>query len=254
MGNVGTLFSFFILVMSSASAESDCDKYKRYSCPQGQTYPIHLTFDDGPHISNTPKVLDALDKHQLKASFFLVGENLVNQTPANLRKKQEILERMKRAGHPIGSHSFKHVLHTKLNDSELEYLIRRSREVLSGHLSEPQMFRLPYGDGWHPLTVNKPRAKAVMSELKRQNFSHIGWSLDADDWDRRRQRSPGILPILMDQICENEGGVVLLHDIQTHTANNIDEWIEAMKCVGHKFAPIEQFFGEDYIQMSTQES
>lgn len=250
MGNVGTLFISFILMMSFAHAQ-DCAKYKRYSCTNGKTYPIHLTFDDGPHVLNTPKVLNALEKHHLKASFFLVGENLVGQSPANLKRKIEILERMKLAGHPIGSHSYKHVLHTKLGDSELEFLISKSREVLSGYLTAPHMFRLPYGDGWHPLTVNKPRAKAVMSELKRQNFSHIGWSLDADDWDRRRQRSPGILPILMDQICENEGGVVLLHDIQTNTANHIDEWIDAIKCVGHEFAPIEQFFGEDYIQMST---
>lgn len=250
MGIVGIFF--ISLIVSSRGYGADCAKYKKYSCSFNKTYPIHLTFDDGPHITNTPKVLNALDKHNLQATFFAVAENLTNDTESRIKIKKAIMERIKSSGHRIGSHSFKHELHTKLSDKNLERYIRRSREILGDYFTEPQLFRLPYGDGWHPLTVNRPRAKAVMGELDRQGFSHVGWSLDADDWDQRRQRSPGILPIMMDQICVNEGGVVLLHDIQSNTANNIDEWIEALKCVGHTFAPIEQFFGADYIQMSSQ--
>ena len=248
MGTI--LFSIAIALVSFSSKANECSKYQEYQCPGGKTYPIHLTFDDGPHVKNTPKVLDALDKHNIKATFFVVGSNLVGDSRVNQRKKIEIMNRIKNSGHPIGSHSFKHELHTKLSDSELERYIRKSRETLEEYLTEPNLFRLPYGDGWHPLTVNKPRAQAVMSEIKRQNFSHVGWSLDADDWDRGRQRNPGILAIMMDQICENKGGVVLLHDIQTNTADNIDEWISALKCMGHQFSPISDFYGSHYIQMA----
>ena len=250
MGIVGIFF--ISLVLSSSGYASECKNYQKYACSFGKTYSVHLTFDDGPHITNTPKVLNALDKHNLKATFFVVAENLTNDTASRINIKKAIMDRIKNSGHPIGSHSFKHELHTKLSDKNLERYVRRSREILAGYFTEPELFRLPYGDGWHPLTVNKPRARAVMHELDRQGFSHVGWSLDADDWDKKRQRSPGILPILMDQICVNQGGVVLLHDIQTNTADNIDEWITALKCVGHTFAPIEKFFGADYIQMNSQ--
>lgn len=241
--------AFLLLFLASFHAlANECVEFEKYRCEDNQTYRIHLTFDDGPHQTNTPTVLDTLDKYQQKATFFVVGENLTTGSKSDILKKKLIMDRMKRSSHLIGSHSFKHVLHTKLDDKVLKTYVLRSKEILKDYLTQPYLFRLPYGDGWHPLTVHKPRAAAVMNELDSQGFIHVGWSLDADDWDRRRQRRPGIFAIMADQICENRGGVVLLHDNQKNTADNLDKWMKGLQCLGHELVPIDEFMHEEYVQ------
>jgi hypothetical protein len=73
----------------------------------------------------------------------------------------------------------------------------------------------------------------------------VGWDLATWDWDRARQKNPGILDLFLRGICEKQGGVVLMHDIQPHTGQNLDEWIEGMKCLGHRHVPLEQFLKQE---------
>ncbi|MBT6324911.1 MAG: polysaccharide deacetylase family protein [Bdellovibrionales bacterium] len=236
-------------IFSQKTYALSCLDYKeKFSCPNNKTYPIHLTFDDGPVVGNTRKVLTALKKHKVNATFYVVGERLEHPSPdENIR----ILRDIQKDGHVIGSHSFRHELHTKLSDDILQSYISRSNtagigRVVDGikqesYLSEPKLFRLPYGDGWHSLSKVKQRKPAVMQEIANNGFTHVGWDLHAYDWDRRKQRNPGILPILMNNICKKKGGIVLLHDLQRNTANNIDEWIRAIKCLGHPIVGMDKF-------------
>jgi peptidoglycan/xylan/chitin deacetylase (PgdA/CDA1 family) len=79
----------------------------RDSWPKGEAA---LTFDDGPHPSFTPKVLDLLAKHGMKATFFLVGQNITDKT-------YPLVQRMIREGHAIGSHSYSHDVKMALSES-----------------------------------------------------------------------------------------------------------------------------------------
>ena len=248
---MGSRILFLILLMSFSSLADECSEFEKFRCESGESFKIHLTFDDGPHKIHTPKVLSTLKKYKQRVTFFVVGESYTSGSLEDIAQKKIIMDDMKRDGHLIGSHSFKHVLHTKLNDKNLKHYVQKSKVVFQNYLSFPYLFRLPYGDGWHPLTVNKPRAQYVMRELDSQKFNHIGWSLDADDWDKRKQRRPGILAILLHEICENKGGVVLLHDNQKNTADNLDRWLKALQCLGHINTPLEEFMNESYIQRTT---
>ena len=62
---------------------------------------VYLTFDDGPIPEVTPWVLDVLDQYNIKATFFMVGDNI--------RKYPEIFEEVRRRGHRLGNHTFNHI-------------------------------------------------------------------------------------------------------------------------------------------------
>ncbi len=208
---------------------SDCAKYERFRCDNNKSYDLHLTFDDGPHEVRTRQVLTALNKHGILATFF-ISANKVNDDSDYL-----VLDEITADGHQIGSHSLNHVLHTKLSDEQLYFNISESYRILRDYLTIPYLFRLPYGDGWHPKTVNPARAPYVMKAISDEGFEHMGWDIDADDWDARLRKNNLVFTELTKEICANQGGIVLLHDYQAHTAKNLSHWITGLKCVGHKF-------------------
>lgn len=98
---------------------------------------IYLTFDDGPIPGVTPFVLETLAKHNAKATFFCIGENV--------EKHPDIFKQIIDAGHPIGNHTFNHLngKHTELND----YLenVKKCDEILESHGIKTRLFRPPYG-------------------------------------------------------------------------------------------------------------
>ena len=236
-----------------------CQDLKRqYSCAGGKTYPIHLTFDDGPSPGRTELVLDALRQHSVTATFFVNGDRIDPNSSAysdnNIRTLRKIID----AGYQIGSHGYHHVHHTQLKKDDLIRDLSKAKKagvgvVVDGirqgeFLTKPLLFRLPYGDGWHPLTTNSRNNEQVMSAIKELGFTHIGWphnggsrGLHISDWSRGKNYQD----LLLRRICEFKGGIVLMHDNQLHTAKGIGKWIEAVKCLGHPIVPIDTFMSDE---------
>ena len=84
-----------------------------YKCPDGKTYPVALTFDDGPAGAKTNKVMDVLKEKNVKGTFFVLGENF--ESDALKKANYPILDRMLKEGHTIGSHTFNHIAHTTVS-------------------------------------------------------------------------------------------------------------------------------------------
>jgi len=93
---------------------------------------LYLTFDDGPHSQITPKVLDILNRFQVKATFFCLGKNI--------RAYPEVFQEIKNNGHNIGNHSFSHKNGWKTSNKEYFKDIEACRELIPTNL-----FRPPYG-------------------------------------------------------------------------------------------------------------
>ncbi len=93
---------------------------------------VYFTFDDGPHPEITPWVLEQLAIYKAKATFFMVGENIV--------KHPNIFEQVKLHGHQIGNHTFNHLNGWKTNNDEYFQNVERCQE-----LTETNLFRPPYG-------------------------------------------------------------------------------------------------------------
>jgi peptidoglycan-N-acetylglucosamine deacetylase len=120
---------------------------------------VYLTFDDGPIPESTPYILDTLNKHNLKATFFCVGENV--------KKHPELYKRILNEGHYTGNHTFHHL---KGWDTTLEkYLenINKCSEYISSNL-----FRPPYG---------KMTFRQYLSLKKK--FNLIFWDVLVPDYD-----------------------------------------------------------------------
>ncbi|MBE6936426.1 MAG: hypothetical protein E7458_08005, partial [Ruminococcaceae bacterium] len=97
-----------------------------------------ITFDDGPHPTITPALLDALAQRGVPATFFVNG--------ANAERYPELVLRAAAEGHQIANHTYAHRQLTALKDSQVEYEVSRTQEYLSELLGEAEyMVRVPYG-------------------------------------------------------------------------------------------------------------
>jgi peptidoglycan/xylan/chitin deacetylase (PgdA/CDA1 family) len=213
------------------------------ACPDGKTYPVTLTFDDGPHAVLTPKVLDILKEEKIKGTFFVLGNHFAGgkANPSN-KTSYAILDRQKKEGHYIASHTYDHLAHSKLSPEGMRSNIMKSNLLLKDYLSP--VLRLPYGDGSfrssNPVTQKKN--DMVMKTIKDAGFKHVGWDIDTNDWDAKKR--PTLLQSTLKQICSEKGGVILFHDIQKYTVDHLKEWITAIRKEGHTFVGLEQFVPE----------
>jgi peptidoglycan/xylan/chitin deacetylase (PgdA/CDA1 family) len=179
---------------------------------------IALTFDDGPCNPQTTRVLDTLKKHNVKATFFVIGKNISGN--------ETILKRMIEEGHSIGSHSFSHHFWIDLwGRKKLMADIEESLEAIKAVTGqEVKLFRPPYG-------VTTPNFKAVLHSLKLQS---VGWNVRSYDTN-----TSDINTILQRVVSKTENGsVILLHDRLDHMPELLDKLIPVLKERKYEFVTI----------------
>ncbi|MBQ0085101.1 MAG: polysaccharide deacetylase family protein [Prevotella sp.] len=176
---------------------------------------IYLTFDDGPIPQATPFILDTLAKYGVKATFFVVGDNV--------RKFPDLFERIISEGHKVGNHTYhhisgyKHSINTYLND------VKKADEYVHSHL-----FRPPYG--WM-----KPEQRIWIT----QHYKIIMWDVITRDYSKRMRPDDVVNNV---KRYTRNGSIITFHDskrsIQNlHTA--LPESIEWLIREGYKFRTIE---------------
>lgn len=153
---------------------------------------LYLTFDDGPNPEYTPALLDLLDEHDAKASFFLIGQE-VERHPGLAR-------RLVGAGHALGNHSYSHPQFERLSIADQFEEIQRTDRLLSDvdGLSR-HMFRPPRG------VLPVPMVMRCLSERRRICL----WSYDTLDYSRRPVEQ--VLPLIRRHPVHN-GDILLMHD------------------------------------------
>jgi peptidoglycan/xylan/chitin deacetylase (PgdA/CDA1 family)/sulfur carrier protein ThiS len=155
---------------------------------------VALTFDDGPWPNQTRKVLSILKHHHVRATFFMIGEN-VAKWPA-------IAQDVQRAGMTIGNHTWDHPQDPGL-DSLTEHRIQteltETTQSLRGVAVKPFLFRPPGG-------VYDDR---VVQEARREGLRVILWSIDTQDW-RSGRTAKEITHTVLSQV--QPGSIVLMHD------------------------------------------
>jgi peptidoglycan-N-acetylglucosamine deacetylase len=181
---------------------------------------IALTFDDGPSAKLTPKLLDLLATHHIKATFFLIGENAAEHP--------DIVSREVREGHEVANHSWSHPNFGKMSDDGIRSQLRRTDDAIRNAAGvAPTLLRPPYG------SMTARQKKWVNQEF---GYKIVLWDVDPLDW-----RRPGP-NVVCNRIVKNTraGSIVLAHDIHPGT-------IEAMPCVlsqleakGFKFVTVSE--------------
>lgn len=153
---------------------------------------LYLTFDDGPHETATPFVLDELKKYNAKATFFCIGKNVVAHP--------EIYHRIQAEGHAVGNHTYSHLNGWKSDDTAYINDIIKAAESIDSRL-----FRPPYG------RIRKFQAKILQrsDNAAHRLFSIIMWDVLSGDFDI--DASP---QKCLSNVVDNagSGSVIVFHD------------------------------------------
>lgn len=171
---------------------------------------IVLSFDDGPHPINTPKLLNLLKKENIKALFFIVGQNIESSS------RLDIIKRAFDEGHIIGNHTYSHKNLKKLSDEEIKSEILRTEELLGNFLTQPKLLRPPFGAA--DMRVNK-----IIHDL---GYFSVLWNVDTLDW---QNRSIKWVNDAIDQVKLREDSIILMHDIHKTTVDNVSNLIAKIR-------------------------
>ena len=184
---------------------------------------IAMTFDDGPSATLTPKLLDILAAHHIKATFFVLGE-MVAQHP-------EILARAAREGHEIASHSWSHPNLAKMSQEGVRSQLQRTDdEIKSATGKRPTLFRPPYG------SITEREKKWIHDQY---GYDIILWDVDPLDWKR-----PGPAVVRNRILKETRpGSIVLSHDIHPGTIEAMPSTFDELEAKGFKFVTVSELLG-----------
>jgi len=175
---------------------------------------IALTFDDGPHKTLTPKLLDLLAAHHMKATFFVVGQNAADHP--------EILRRAVREGHEIANHSWSHPNLAKMSDEAARREVQKTDDAIFAAIGKhPTLLRPPYGS----ITARQKR-------WMHDDFGYriIIWDVDPLDWKR-----PGPSVVTSRILKETRAGsIVLAHDIHPPTLEAMPATFDQLDAKGFK--------------------
>ena len=159
---------------------------------------VALTFDDGPHPEGTPRVLDFLSERDIKATFFLVGEQV--------ERRPSLAAEIAARGHSIGLHCYRHRVLAWLTPRALREDLDRSAYILGEATGRaPDLFRPPRGVFTY----------TALAEVRRRGWVPVLWAADGRDWRRTATAST----IYRRVAAGLRGGeIVLLHDSDFYSA------------------------------------
>jgi peptidoglycan/xylan/chitin deacetylase (PgdA/CDA1 family) len=181
---------------------------------------VAMTFDDGPHPQNTPRLLDILRARNIKATFYVIGRS-VELYP-------QIVRRTVAEGHEIGNHSHTHRLLTKLSDSEISLDLSRCKDAIARAAGvQPRTMRPPYGG------LFQRQREMVHNEF---GYPTILWSVDPLDWKR-----PGP-SVVTSRILQGttSGSIILSHDLHAPTVDAMPATLDGLLRRGFTFVTVSQ--------------
>ena len=202
-------------------------QYNAYFCGNSEDKKIYLTFDCGYENGYTPAILDALEKHNVKAAFFVVG-NYLETSP-------DLVKRMVEEGHIVGNHTYHHPDMSQISDpasfqEEITSLEKKYQEITG---LEMQKFYRP------------PQGKYSESNLKMAQelgYQTVFWSLAYVDWyvdqqPTQEEAYAKLLPRI------HPGAVVLLHSTSKINAEILDDLLTKWEQEGYTFGTLNELCG-----------
>ena len=197
--------SFFIKIICSAAT----DKKE-----------IAISFDDGPAVNHTPKILRLLQQENIKATFFCIGNRIAGN--------ENILKQIKEDGHIIGNHSYSpHFWFDMFSSKKMLQDMKAMDDELKRVTGlQPRLFRPPYG------VTNPNLKKAIING----NYIPVGWSVRSMDTVIKEEEK------LLKKINRSikPGAVFLFHDTSKTTLNVLPAFIKEVKNRGYNIIPLDK--------------
>jgi peptidoglycan/xylan/chitin deacetylase (PgdA/CDA1 family) len=224
-------------IITAAAAAAACAAGYQSMAPTGQWFghtftglglgsrQLALTYDDGPNDPHTQRLLEVLARHNVHATFFLIGR-YVQQRP-------DIVRELVKAGHVVGNHTFTHPLLTFKNSRELRLQFENCDRALTDAVGEhSSLFRPPFGG----------RRPAVLRMARQMGMEPIMWNVTGYDWNATSAEQ--VERKVASRV--RGGNVILLHDgghldfgaDRSHTVTATDRLISRYKSEGYEFVTV----------------
>ncbi|MCR9182968.1 MAG: polysaccharide deacetylase family protein [Flavobacteriaceae bacterium] len=156
---------------------------------------IYLSFDDGPIPEMTPWVLNELEKHNAKATFFCIGKN-IEENPT-------IFQQIRQEGHTVGNHTFNHLNANKVSDREY---IENTLKAEPYFEKVPKLFRPPYGK------LNSKKANLLINK----GYKIVMWDVLSADFDQSITKEACLKNVINNT---QEGSIIIFHDSKKAAKN-----------------------------------
>ena len=181
---------------------------------------VALTFDDGPHGTLTPKVLDILRNNNVKGTFFMQG--------CNVTAHPQVVRRMVNEGHEVGNHTWNHAYLSKVSREKAEDQLQRTNEAIRNACGViPVVMRPPGG---------YTNAGVASWARQRFGFTTIMWDVDTNDW-----RKPGSAVVAARAVNgAKPGSIILVHDIHASTVAAVDAFVKGLKNRGYELVTVSE--------------
>ena len=177
---------------------------------------IAITFDDGPSSRYTGRLLDGLKERNVKASFFLIGENA--------EENPELVERIYKEGHLIGNHTYSHIQMTHLSEEAAVREIEKTDQVISAITGEHVAYMRPPFGAWQRELEIKMEVLPVL------------WSVDPLDWT-----TENVDEIVSKVVTEvEEGDIILLHDCYASSVEAALRIVDILQKEGYEFVTVDR--------------
>jgi len=200
---------------------------------------IALTFDDGPNDPHTSNLLEVLSKHNVNATFFVIGRYA--------RQRPDIVQDVAKRGHVIANHTFTHPSLIWKSGAGIRKEVQQCRDAITDAVGEhSDLFRPPWGS----------RRPGVFQIVRRLGLQPIMWNLTGFDWN-----APSAEYIEHKVTAKIRGGdVVLLHDgshaafgaDRSKTIAAVDNLLTRYKAEGYNFVTIPEMMSQNPVSSPTQ--
>lgn len=184
---------------------------------------VHLTFDNGPHPEGTPRVLEALARHDAHATFFVLGKHVATS------EGRALAEAARDAGHRLGNHSYTHEVPLG-EDPGADAVAReltRTQDLLEQIWPGPRWFR-PFGGGGalgpHLLSP------AAVDWLRARRATCVLWNCVPGDW----KDAEGWVARALEDVQEQPTSVLVLHDAAPEAMKHLDRFLGELFARGHE--------------------
>lgn len=181
---------------------------------------VALTFDDGPSATLTPQVLDILNRHGARGTFFVVGQN-ASRNPS-------ILARAAAEGHEIGSHTYSHIKMTGREMGNVRSEIERTSSIIERATGTcPRVMRPPYG---------ATNSRLVSMMVDEYGMKSVLWDVDTRDWQH-----PGVDVVVQRAVGgAKPGSIILVHDIHQSTLQALEGIVSGLQARGFTLVTVSQ--------------
>ena len=209
-------------VLLTVQVMAQTDKKAVYSSNSSEKVKIALTFDDGPHPKNTEKILDILDKYDVRATFFIVGVNAKNYP--------DTLKQVSKRGHEIGNHTYSHsILKDKSKEIVKQELFSTEKEIQRVTGKKTSLLRPPCGI----------YDKNTVSLAIENGYKVVLWNIDTHDWAHSSVEN------IVSSIEKNVrgGDIILFHDYvsgENNTKEALEIIIPRLKKQGYEFVTVSE--------------